>query len=104
MTNKTNIPIICTLNDAEFRERERKVLDRMKSATTEAAELKNGYALSFALNEDSFAMLNEFIVVERRCCPFLDFKMTVLRGDEAITLELSGADGAKEFIAASFMK
>lgn len=98
------IPIVCTLNDAEFRERERTVLQRMKSAVIESIEIHNGYEFRFAPDDESFALLNEFIVLERRCCPFLDFKMTVPRGEGQITLELSGTAGAKGFIAANFMK
>lgn len=104
MTIGNSIPIICTLNDAEFRARERKVLQTIKAAYTEAKETDNGYAFRFPSEDDSFAMLNEFIVLERRCCPFLDFHMTVPRGDGEITLELSGDDGAKAFIAANFVK
>lgn len=98
----TNIPIICSLNDEAFRERELVVLGKIKSAVLETSELPNGYAFRFAPDDDSFAMLNEFIVLERGCCPFLDFKMTVPRGSGDIQLELSGSQGAKEFIAAHF--
>lgn len=97
-----SIPIVCTLNDAEFRERGRVVLDKIKAAVIDASETDTGYAFRFPSDDDSFAMLNEFIVLERRCCPFLDFKMTVPRGEGDIHLELSGPDGAKEFIASNF--
>ncbi len=96
------IPIICTLNDEEFRKREREVLDAIKASVLATEETDEGYSFRFASNDASFAALNEFIVLERRCCPFLDFKMTVPRGDADILLELSGPRGAKEFIAANF--
>lgn len=101
MTN-ANIPILCTLNDAEFRARERHVLQKIKAAVIEANETETGYAFRFPSDDASFAALNEFIVLERRCCPFLDFKMIVPRGERDIQLELSGSEGAKEFIAANF--
>ncbi len=97
------IPIICTLNDAEFRDRERDVLQRIKAAVLSMNETDNGYAFRFPSDDASFAALNEFIVLERRCCPFLDFRMTIPRGLGDIHLELSGPEGAKEFIAANFV-
>ena len=100
---KLNTLIVCTLNDAEFRERERDVLRKIKAVVKETSETDHGYAFRFPSDDDSFAALNEFIVLERRCCPFLDFKMTVPRGEGDIYLELSGPEGAKEFIAVNFV-
>ncbi|MCA1590943.1 MAG: hypothetical protein LC734_11295, partial [Acidobacteria bacterium] len=74
------IPIVCTLNDAEVRERERTVLAKIKTSVLATNETDDGYAFRFRSDDDAFAMLNEFIVLERRCCPFLDFTMTVPRG------------------------
>lgn len=102
MTDK-NIPIVCTLNDEAFRQREQTVLAKIKASVIEATELSDGYTFRFASDDDSFAMLSEFMVLERRCCPFLDFKMTVPRGEGDILLELSGADGTKEFIEKNFI-
>lgn len=95
-------PIVCTLNDAEFRERERNVLQTIKASMLSTDETDSGYAFRFPSDDASFAALNEFIVLERRCCPFLDFKLTIPRGLGEIRLELSGPEGAKEFIADNF--
>ena len=99
---EANIPVVCTLNDDEFREREDLVLKKIKSLAFAAEETSNGFAFSFPSTDEAFAALNEFIVLERRCCPFLDFKLTVPRGNGDIRLELSGPDGAKGFIASNF--
>ena len=100
--DKDHITILCTLNDAEFRERERDVLQKIKASVLSTHETESGYAFRFPSDDVAFAALNEFIVLERRCCPFLDFKMTVPRGEGDIFLELSGPEGAKEFIEANF--
>ncbi len=97
-----DIPIVCTLSDAEFREREREVIQRLMPTVIERSETDTGYSFRFPSDDASFAALNDFIVLERRCCPFLDFKMTVPRGEGDIELELSGPEGAKEFIEANF--
>ena len=98
-----NIPIVCTLNDVEFRDREYVVLGKIKRLVLETAETGNGYIFLFPSDDASFAALNEFIVLERRCCPFLDFQVTIPRGEAILSLELSGDAGAKEFIATTFV-
>ena len=95
--------IVCTLNDVEFRERERTVLDQLKASVIAVTETTSGYAFRFPSDDASFAALNEFIVLERRCCPFLDFNLTVPRGLGEIRLEVSGAEGVKHFIETSFL-
>lgn len=98
------IPIVCTLNDDEFRERERVVIRRLMPTVLETMETDNGFVFRFPSDDLSFRDINEFIVLERKCCPFLDFKMTVGRGNGDILLELSGSDGVKEFIGQTFIK
>lgn len=82
-------------------ERERTVLKTIKGITIDVIETENGYAFRFPSDDAGFAALNEFMVLERRCCPFLDLKMTIPRGLGEIHLELYGPKGAKEFIAAN---
>jgi hypothetical protein len=102
--NGKDIPIVCTLNDAEFHERERAVIQKLMPSVLETVETAEGYAYHFPSEGDSLANLGEFIILERQCCPFLDFKLTALRGNGDIWLELSGPPGAKEFIASVFNK
>jgi len=102
-TVNSDIPIACTLNDAEFRERERTVLDQLKASVIDVIETTNGFAFLFPSDDASFAALNEFIVLERRCCPFLDFNLTIPRGLGEIRLEVSGEVGVKDFIASNFL-
>ncbi len=99
-----DIPIICTLTDSEFRERERSVLSKLKPAVLETQETENGYrCYRFSPDDSTLTNLNEFVILERKCCPFLDFHLTVERGNGGIWLELSGSEGVKEFIAATFV-
>jgi hypothetical protein len=74
------IPIVCTLNAAEFHERERAVIQKLMPTVLETIETESGYAYHFSSDRDSLANLAEFIILERQCCPFLDFKVNVLRG------------------------
>jgi len=99
--NETDIPIACSLNSAEFHERERSVLQKLlpKAQRTESVD---GYVYRFPSDDKCFREITEFIELERQCCPFLDFGLSIPRGRGEIILELSGPPGAKEFIASTF--
>jgi hypothetical protein len=101
MTDST-LPIACTLTDAEFRERERAILRKLMQTVLERKELADGYGFRFSSDDDLLKEITEMIILERKCCPFLDFEITLEAGSGDIRLEITGATGAKEFIAATF--
>ncbi|HEX8247777.1 MAG TPA: hypothetical protein VF599_06380 [Pyrinomonadaceae bacterium] len=100
--NDSTLPVACALNDAEFREREQAVLQKFGQMILERKELAAGYGFRFASDDDLLREIIEMIILERKCCPFLDFKITLKAGSADLWLELTGAKGAKEFIAATF--
>ncbi len=72
-------------------------LSQHRQATT---ELVDGYAFTFPPRSELLADLAAWVALERRCCPFLRFAISI---DAASTvLELSGGRGAKEFIRLEF--
>lgn len=95
------IPIVCTLNSTEFHERERSILQKLLPKA-QRVESSDGYIYRFPSDDECLREIAEFIELERQCCPFLDFRLSVRRGRGEITLELSGPPGAKEFIASTF--
>lgn len=101
MSDSTS-PVACTLNDAEFREREQMILQKLRQAALERREIPDGYAFRFASADDLFKEIVEMIILERKCCPFLEFKITLAAAGGDIRLEITGAQAAKEFIAATF--
>lgn len=96
------IPIVCTLQSAEFHEREAAIQKGLMSRVVAVSELETGYAYRLPADDHAFREATEFIDLERRCCPFLDFLLSVPRGSGDITLELTGPPGAKEFISKTF--
>lgn len=95
-----NLPIACSLTSAELQERRRTVLQQVRSAVVETMELENGYA--YSIPGEWFAEVARLIDLERQCCPFLTFSMTVAAGNGPIRLELTGPEGTKEFLEATF--
>jgi hypothetical protein len=95
-------PITCTLNDAEMRERRRTILDAFRSAAVDVTSLPLGYAYHFAPTSEVLAQVARLLDLERRCCPFLTFKIVVAADDQAACLEVTGPPEAKPIIADFF--
>jgi hypothetical protein len=99
---KKEIPIACSLNDADFRQRREGILTEIKEGIRATDELKNGFRFTFPADDDWIRKITEMIVLERACCPFLNFKLHLGAGGKPIILELSGRAGAKEFVTSLF--
>ncbi len=97
-----SLPIACSLTDSELQERRRDVLQKARSAVVDVRELENGYAYSFPATGEWLTELAQLINLERQCCPFLQFCLTVEPDNGPIWLEMTGPEGAREFLAATF--
>ena len=98
----SEIPIACSLNEKELQERRASVLDRIAASLIEVRELADGFSYRFpaddAVLEDLIAVVN----LERKCCPFLNFRLTVESGKNTVSLELTGREGTKEAVRSLF--
>ena len=97
-----DLPIACTLTSAELQERRQTILQRMRSAVVDVRELEDGYAYSFPSDGPRLSEIASMIHLERQCCPFLRFHLTVEANGGPIWLELTGPDGTKEFLKEIF--
>lgn len=93
------LPMACSLTDSELRERRNTVLQKAGRKALEVREIENGYAYRFPSDDDSLMEITSLVSLERKCCPFLQFRITVEAGSGDLWLELSGAEGTKEFLA-----
>jgi hypothetical protein len=100
MTRK--IPVACFLTDRQLQARRRDYLDKIRPSLADFAELENGFSYRFPYREKILQDLAEIVDLERQCCPFLNFKLTVEAGNDLVTLELTGGEGAKEAIESLF--
>jgi len=94
----TYLPIACTLLEGERQRRRSEVLERVFSRVQETRPLEDGYALRFIADEAELADLLQLIQLERQCCPFLKFRLTVEPGGGPVWLEMTGSPGAKSFL------
>src|SRR5437764_12642129 len=97
-----DLPVACTLSPAALNARKANLLNLIVRRADEMHELANGYRLQFAANGDMLPLIAQTLDAERQCCRFLRFQVTVEPADGPITLDLTGPDGTRAFLAAMF--
>lgn len=97
-----DLPIGCTLPEAEMRERRRMILDAVRRAAVGVTKLPLGYAYRFETNAEVLVDLGRLIELERRCCPFLTFAIIAEAGHQPVRLEITGPLEASAVIADLF--
>lgn len=97
-----DLPIACTLSDDAFRARKSGLLAQIVALATNRAKLPTGYRLEFAATSEALTRITAMIDAERQCCRFLRFTLTIEPNLGVIALELSGAEGTREFLEALF--
>ena len=96
------IPIACLIGDSTEREQRLREVEELFHQARVVDEDEQGYVFAFANADASATRLAEFVATERRCCPFLTFELRVPPAGSDITLRLSGGEGVKAFVAATF--
>jgi RimJ/RimL family protein N-acetyltransferase len=96
------LPVACTLSAAELQERREAVLQKVRHKVLEVRELEDGYAYSFPSEGEWLRELAGLIDLERQCCPFIRFRITVEANDGPAWLELTGPEGTKAFLLSTF--
>ncbi|MEO8502983.1 MAG: hypothetical protein ABI609_03715 [Acidobacteriota bacterium] len=95
----SDLPVACSLSVPALREREAGLLRSLADRVEQREEIENGLRLRFPAEEIVLADIAELIRLERACCPFLRFELTVEPSGGPLHLQLSGPPGTREFLA-----
>ena len=97
-------PLACNLAamDPSRRDRHHFLIQQWTRAIQDVQELPDGYAFRFELDDSLWVALAEYITLERRCCPFLEFTLKLDPKGGPIRLLLTGCEGVKELIRSEF--
>ena len=96
-----SLPIACTLTQ-ELQERRRTVLQKVRGAVKEVKEIEDGYVYVFPSASEWLNEVAGLIDLERQCCPFLQFRITVAPNNGPLSLEMTGPAGTKDFLLSTF--
>jgi len=99
MTDRIQLPVACTLSEPDLAKRRAGLFTDLAQHRQEARWLPEGIALRYSSEQGTLALLGEFVQLERQCCPFLRFQLTVEPGGGPIWLELTGPPGTRDFLA-----
>src|SRR5688572_21069122 len=94
-----DLPIVCTLSEAELQERRRTILAEVRDAVLKTTSIHEGYVYEFARTPEILERLARLVALESQCCRFLSFKILVAAGGENAQLEVTGPGQAKAMIA-----
>ena len=86
----------------EQRKEHQKLSRDLASAVSGLRELPDGYTLQINSAKLPLVAIAQWITLERRCCPFLRFRVDVETTDETVSLSLQGAPGVKKFLEMEF--
>ena len=93
-----NLPIACTLTDAAFQQRRADVVPYIREQVLSLKPLDTGYALQFSAEEAVLDNVFRLIQLERQCCAFLQFDLTLEPANGPVWLSLTGPEGTKAFL------
>jgi hypothetical protein len=97
-------PFACNLKAFQPEERKewRRLIDHVMMSVTAVKQLPDGYALTVDTKQASIVEVAQWIDLERKCCPFFNFEVSMHGENGALTLALKGREGVKQFIAEDF--
>jgi hypothetical protein len=100
-TTTGNQPLACNPAALTDPARYQLLSERLRAAISGIAELPDGYSYSVRGDPLSLAELGEWIGLERLCCPFLNFELSVTGANSLWWLTLTGP-GVKPILEREF--
>ena len=95
-----SVPIACSLHPDDLKRDQANLLPGLAQRATVRRRTPDGTWLQFAATGDVLRDIIEAIDRERRCCPFLNFQLTVPSAGEPLSLMITGPQGTQAFLEA----
>lgn len=90
--------LACKLTSPELRQRRETVIASLRSQISKTEETADGCIYTLHATAQTIGEVASFIETERQCCEFFSFRLSVPSGSADLYLEISGPQGAKEFL------
>ena len=95
-----DLPIVCTLSPEALEARREGLLSELLRRSAGHEVLPKGLRLRFPASSETLSSIARAVDAERHCCRFLRFTITVEPDEGPVTLDLTGPEGTREFVAA----
>jgi hypothetical protein len=97
---RLEVPVACDRSalTAEQQERQRALYRQLHADVEEVVELEDGYAFRHSSDRAVLQAVAEFVALERLCCPFFEFGITVGRDGGPVWLRMTGEGEAKQIL------
>jgi hypothetical protein len=104
MTDAT--PISCDLGALSEEERVRRatLASRVPARFREVQETPDGYAARLDFDSTTVQEALDWLLLERRCCPFLRLELSFEPSQGPVWFRFGGGPGVKEFLAVAGFK
>ena len=97
-TLKVSKPLVCSLTTEEQEKREVELKTIIFSRVTKTTELEDGYEFSFNEKDTFLLNLMEYINLERKCCNFFTFTITMLPEEGETRLKIGNGNEVKKLL------
>jgi hypothetical protein len=95
-----SIPIACTLEPDAIKARQEGLLAELLRRAEAHDATDDGHRLRFCADDGILETIARVVDAERRCCRFLQFRITVEPDGGPIWLDLTGPPGTREYLTA----
>lgn len=95
----TDLPIACSLDADELARRQADLRASVLACATSVEDLAQGLRWRFSASADVMSRLGALIDIERGCCRFLRFVLNAEPDLGEVTLEVTGPEGTRAFLA-----
>ena len=99
-----SLPIACSLTPDEMRVRQASLIPQVLERAHSIEPNGEGYCLRFKSEAATLRAIAEMVAAESKCCPFLQFDLSVPPAQADVTLTVSGPPGTRTFLHSLFEK
>lgn len=77
-----SLPIVCNFGalTLDQQEKYKEVRNQLKTVEYSTEELQEGFAFSYPNEDDVLKKIIDWVILERLCCPFLEFTLKINEG------------------------
>ncbi|MEM8891121.1 MAG: hypothetical protein AAGD28_24295 [Bacteroidota bacterium] len=90
--------MVCKLNGPELIKRKQALQKEVFSQMDSYEELEKGFLFRFTFEENFLIKLTDYMLAEKKCCPFFQYELKIQPHAEGIELAVSGEGEAKEMV------